>query len=102
MSCKKISDFKGDGFSYEEYVKVYVLLHSRCFGLNLGKDRKDMDVEMNCLIPYAEMFNHGGPHLTNWFYDGSMKGFVLEALEDIPLGSEITICYDNDKRLKNE
>ena len=97
MCCKKISDFKGKGFGFKEYCEVYAILPSRNFGLELGND-----VEMNCLIPFADMFNHGKPNVTNWFYDGSMKGFVLQALEDIPLGAEICICYDNEKRLKND
>ncbi len=59
-------------------------ISSRIFGVKI--DYKKTDV----LVPYADLLNHKRPRTTHWFYDEKYKSFIIQALEFIPQGSEVS------------
>jgi len=48
---------------------------------------------MDCFVPLADMINHSRPSNADYYYDNTDDCLVLEALEDIPMGKEVTINY---------
>jgi hypothetical protein len=46
------------------------------------------------LIFYCiDMLNHRRPKQTTWSYSQVMKGFIIESLEDIPIGTQVFDSY---------
>ena len=60
---------------------------SRIFGITID------GVKTDAFVPLADMLNHRRPKQTSWMYDNEAKGFVIEALDDIPKGSQIFDSY---------
>jgi hypothetical protein len=53
----------------------------------------DQEVEVTCMVPFADMLNHRAPSQTKWYFDEEKRRYVVEAMENIPKGAEITRSY---------
>ena len=60
---------------------------SRIFGITVN------GVKTDGVVPYADMLNHKRPRQTTWFYSDELEGFVIEACDDIPRGSQVYDSY---------
>jgi protein-histidine N-methyltransferase len=74
-------------FSFERFSEVRLLVSSRVFGIVVGQ------VKTDALVPVADMLNHRLPKQTSWYYCDRTGGFVIEALKEVPAGSEIFDSY---------
>ena len=83
--CNNIPEFSQ--YSYIKFVKARLIISSRIFGIAID------GVNTDVLAPFADLLNHRNPRQTNWYYDDSMNAFVIQAIEDIPKGSEIFDSY---------
>ena len=50
-------------------------------------------VEITCMVPFSDMLNHRAPNQTRWYFDEEKNRYVVEALENIPKGAEISRSY---------
>jgi histone-lysine N-methyltransferase SETD3 len=57
-----------------------MMVSSRIFGIQIE------GVKTDGFVAYADMLNHRRPRQTSWTYTDDMKGFVIEANEDIKRG----------------
>lgn len=83
--CTLIPSFSQ--FTYKKYCEARIIISSRIFGVSINYKKTDV------LVPYADMLNHKRPRQTHWYYDDSVDGFVIQAMEDIPEGREIFDSY---------
>jgi len=60
---------------------------SRIFGITVN------GVKTDGFVPFADMLNHRRPRQTTWFYSDDLEGFVIEACDDIPRGSQVYDSY---------
>ncbi len=74
-------------FSFERFVEVRLLVCSRVFGIIMERNKTD------AMVPLADMLNHQLPKQTGWYYCDTMKGFVIQSLQDISIGAEIFDSY---------
>ncbi len=63
------------------------MVASRIFGIAIG------DHQTDAFVAYADMLNHKRPRQTSWYFCDERKGFVIDALEDIPRGEQIFDSY---------
>lgn len=85
LICKEVPDFAQ--FSLEEYSEVRMMVSSRIFGITIN------GVKTDGFVPYADMLNHKRPRQTTWFYSDQREGFIIEACDDIPRGSQVYDSY---------
>ena len=45
------------------------------------------------MVPYADMLNHKHPGEAQWYYSDKRKGFIIEAIQNIPFGAPIHESY---------
>jgi histone-lysine N-methyltransferase SETD3 len=83
--CEYLPDFKQ--FSFIKFCQARLLISSRIFGISINNNKTDV------LAPFADLLNHKRPRQTQWFYDDNLESFVIQAIEDIPEGSEIFDFY---------
>jgi histone-lysine N-methyltransferase SETD3 len=57
-----------------------MMVSSRIFGITVE------GVKTDGFVPLADMLNHRRPKQSSWYYDDNLKGFVIEASEDIQRG----------------
>ena len=74
-------------YTIEEYTWARMTICSRIFGIEIG------DIKTDGLVPYADMLNHRRPRQTDWSYSNKRRGFIIEALEDIPRGATVMDSY---------
>lgn len=63
------------------------MICSRVFGIEIDGRQTD------AMVAYADMLNHKRPRQTGWWYDDDLKGFVIEAIEDIKRGDQVYDSY---------
>jgi histone-lysine N-methyltransferase SETD3 len=63
------------------------MVSSRIFGITVN------NVKTDGFVPYADMLNHKRPRQTTWYYSDERGGFVIEACDDIPRGSQVYDSY---------
>lgn len=85
LICKEVPEFAQ--FSLEEYSEVRMMVSSRIFGITIN------GVKTDGFVPYADMLNHKRPRQTTWFYSDERQGFIIEACDDIPRGSQVYDSY---------
>ena len=85
MLCSLIPEFKE--YEFEEYLEVNCLINSRTYGLKIGNK------SLNCLVPFADMFNHSNSAQVVYLYDKKREGFVVKAVNSIKEGDEVFIRY---------
>ena len=83
--CKNIKEFSK--FSFQKFCESRMIISSRVFGIELENKKTDV------LVPFADLLNHKRPKETIWYYNNSLKGFVIQAIQDIKKGSEIFYSY---------
>ena len=83
--CNHIPSFSK--FSYIKFLKARLIISSRIFGITMRGINTDV------LAPFADLLNHKRPRQTNWYYDDALESFVIQAIEDMPEGSEIFDSY---------
>ena len=54
------------------------------------------------LVPLADMLNHSPVTQVDAYFDTERKGYVIQALVDIPEGAEIHFNYGMGKKLSKE
>ena len=74
-------------FTKQEYSWARLCVNSRNFSIT--KDGKSI----NCLAPFADMLNHASNQNTTWFFDNTIKKFVVKATELIPKNNIVTDTY---------
>jgi len=74
-------------FSHSEFVWARLVVITRIFGLIIGK------VKTDGLVPLADMLNHKRPRETKWSYESNQRGFVINALCNIPSHHEVLDSY---------
>ena len=74
--------------SFRDFCWARTIVGSRIFGLLINGIKTDI------LAPFADMLNHKLPKQTSWNYIDEREGFVIESLEDIPLGVEVFDSYE--------
>ena len=79
--CEMIPDFKVH--SFYDFCEVRMAVSSRIFGIKIENKKTDV------LAPFADLLNHKRPRQTHWLYDENLKSFIIQALDDIPSGSEV-------------
>lgn len=79
--CEVIPDFKVH--SFYDFCEVRMAVSSRIFGIKIENRKTDV------LAPFADLLNHKRPRQTHWLYDENLKSFIIQALDDIPAGSEV-------------
>lgn len=57
---------------------------SRIFGINIDHHKTD------CFAPLADMLNHKRPRHTEWYYSESHNAFIIQALDNIEKGLEVS------------
>jgi histone-lysine N-methyltransferase SETD3 len=83
--CRADSSFRQ--FSLEEFTKTRMAVSSRIFSIEVQGKVTD------AFVPLADMLNHRRPRQTNWTYDDSKGGFIVEAVEDIEKGEQVMDSY---------
>jgi hypothetical protein len=81
----KVEDIKK--YTFEQFCKAEVLVKSRLFTANQST---------RYLVPYIDMANHSQTKNTKWSFNQTKNGFVLESVQDIKKGEEISITYGNN------
>ena len=74
--CNLIPELKD--FSYDEYLEVNSLINSRMYKLRIGNR------DVNCLVPFADMFNHSNEPQVVYLYDKKKDSFIVKAINHIP------------------
>lgn len=75
-------------FSYDDYAKCRHVVFSRCFGIEIGKNKRA------AMVPFADLFNFNPTKInTVWYFSNDDKSFHVDALEDIEIGAEIVDEY---------
>lgn len=87
--CDLVPDFKQHPF--KEFCEIRMAVSSRIFGIKIENKKTDV------LAPFADLLNHKRPRQTHWLYDDNLKSFIIQALDDIPVGSEVSLNF----RIKN-
>jgi len=64
-----------------------MMVSSRIFGITVH------GVKTDGFVPYADMLNHKRPRQTTWYYSDEREGFIIEACDDIPRGSQVYDSY---------
>jgi len=85
LICKEVPDFAQ--FSVREYSEARVMVSSRIFGITIN------GVKTDGFVPLADMLNHRRPRQTTWYYDDIKEGFIIDACDDIPRGSQVYDSY---------
>jgi hypothetical protein len=75
--------------SYENFLKLYLLISSRSFGLDLPEKTID------ALVPYADMFNTDLTAKPVYWYFDDENNFIVESLRDINPFEELKIRYSD-------
>lgn len=83
--CANIPSFTK--YSFLKFCKARSLISSRVFGISIN------NVKMDVLAPFADLLNHSNPTQTKWYYDNTQNSFIVQAVQDIPEGSEIYDSY---------
>jgi histone-lysine N-methyltransferase SETD3 len=50
-------------------------------------------LDTDAFVPFADMLNHSIPKQTTWRYSEKELGFIVEAYENISIGSQIHYSY---------
>ncbi len=85
----KLVDYSILNDSHENFLKYYLLIASRSFGLDLS------EYTIDALVPYADMFNTDLKEKPVFWYFDDDKNFVIEASRNINPLEEIKISYND-------
>jgi histone-lysine N-methyltransferase SETD3 len=81
--CELVTGFSSH--SFRDFCEIRMAVSSRIFGIKIENKKTDV------LAPFADLLNHKRPRQTHWLYDEGLKSFVIQALENIPVGGEVII-----------
>ena len=85
LICREVPQFAN--FTIREYSELRMITCSRIFGITVN------GVKTDGFVPYADMLNHRRPRQTTWYYSDEKEGFIIEACDDIPRGSQVYDSY---------
>jgi histone-lysine N-methyltransferase SETD3 len=76
-------------YSLDEFSEMRMAVSSRIFGIKIEGKKTD------CFAPLADMLNHKRPRQTQWYYSDEIGGFVIQAMQDIEKGEQVSTTLLN-------
>ena len=74
-------------YTYDEFLFTRLIVGSRNFGIIIDGVRR------SAMVPYCDMLNHSPQPNVKWYYDNNKKAFVMDTVDTINKGFEITDTY---------
>ncbi len=85
LLCQHIPEF--GRYSFSEYLWARTAISSRCFSIH------HLPNASIAMVPFADMLNHRTTPNARWGSAEDGSGFMVQAVRDIAVSEEITICY---------